>query len=253
MSSTASDQEMPLIAHLLELRNRLMKAALAIVIAFVPLMTFSRELYAWFAKPLMKYLPQGSTMIATEIGSQFFAPLKLAFVGAIFLAIPVLIYQIWAFVAPGLYRHEKRLAVPLLVSAVALFYVGMAFAYFGVFPVVFGFFAGLSIEGVTYMPDIRMYFDFAIFLFFAFGICFEIPVAVLILVKLGVFPLEKLRNFRQYWIVASFVIAAVLTPPDPISQIMMAVPMVILYELGLLAARLLARSEKADHTAVSGS
>ncbi len=237
----ARGNEMPLIAHLLELRSRLVKAAAAVAICFVPLIFYANELYALFAQPLVKFLPAGSTMIATDVASQFFAPFKLALVTAIIAAMPVVIYQIWAFIAPGLYKHERRLAFPILASAVVLFYVGMAFAYFVVFPVIFGFFASIQIEGVTYLPDIKMYFDFALFLFFAFGICFEIPVAVLLLVKMGVVPVQKLKEWRPYMIVAAFVIAAVLTPPDPVSQTMLAVPMCLLYELGLLAARMLSR------------
>lgn len=248
MTGTASrGREMPLVSHLLELRNRLMKAALAVLIALLPLMYFSNELYALFAKPLVKYLPEGSMMIATDVASQFFAPFKLALVAALFIAMPVVIYQIWAFVAPGLYKHEKSLTRPILASAVLLFYVGIAFAYFIVFPVVFGFFASIQIEGVTYMPDISMYLDFALFMFMAFGISFEIPVVVLLLVKMGVVPVQKLQSWRPYMIVLAFVIAAVLTPPDPVSQTMLAVPMCLLYELGVLAARLLSKPK--DQTA----
>nr|WP_328820116.1 twin-arginine translocase subunit TatC [Permianibacter fluminis] len=234
-------REMPLVAHLLELRNRLMKAALAVLICLFPLMYYSNELFALFAKPLVKYLPAGSMLIATDVASQFFAPFKLALVAALLIAMPVVIYQIWAFIAPGLYKHEKSLTRPILVSAVLLFYTGIAFAYFLVFPVVFGFFATIQIEGVTYMPDISMYLDFALFMFIAFGISFEIPVIVLLLVKMGVVPVQKLKDWRPYMIVMAFVIAAILTPPDPVSQTMMALPMCLLYELGVFAARMLSK------------
>ncbi|QGX40112.1 twin-arginine translocase subunit TatC [Permianibacter aggregans] len=247
-STAQGSREMPLMAHLVELRNRLMKVAVVLIICFLPFVYFAKELYQFFALPMRKFLPQGSMMIATEVGSTFFAPFKLAIVAALFVAMPYLLYQIWAFVSPGLYRHEKRLAKPLLFSAILLFYIGMAFAYFFVFPVIFGFFAGIELEGVAYMPDIRMYFDFAIFLLFAFGISFEIPVAVLILVKLGAVSVESLRNSRPYIIVGIFVTAAVLTPPDPISQSMMAVPMVLLFEGGVLLARLLTKSNNQTET-----
>jgi len=232
---------MPLVVHLLELRTRLTRAAIAVLICLLPFMYYSNELYSLFARPLVKYLPQGSMMIATDVASQFFAPFKLALVAALFVAMPIVIYQIWSFVAPGLYKNEKRLTVPILFSSVLLFYVGIAFAYFIVFPVVFGFFASIQIEGVTYMPDISMYLDFALFMFLAFGISFEIPVVVLLLVKMGVVPVQKLQAWRPYMIVVAFIIAAVLTPPDPVSQTMLAVPMCLLYELGLLAARILSK------------
>ena len=250
---TGTRDQMPLVAHLLELRNRLMKAALAVLIALLPLMYFSNELYALFAKPLVQYLPQGSMMIATDVASQFFAPFKLALVAALFIAMPIVIYQLWAFVAPGLYKHEKRLTKPILFSAVLLFYAGIAFAYFLVFPVVFGFFASIQIDGVTYMPDISMYLDFALFMFMAFGISFEIPVAVLLLVKMGVVPVQKLQAWRPYMIVLSFVIAAILTPPDPVSQTMLALPMCVLYELGLQTARLLSKPVESVDSAQDGA
>ncbi len=246
-------REMPLVTHLLELRDRLMKAALAVLFALLPFMFYSNELYALFAKPLVQYLPEGSSMIATDVASQFFAPFKLALFAALFAAMPVVIYQLWAFIAPGLYRHEKRLTRPILFSAVLLFYAGIAFAYFLVFPVVFGFFASIQIEGVTYMPDISMYLDFALFMFLAFGICFEIPVVVLLLVKMGVVPVQKLQSWRPYMIVVAFVIAAVLTPPDPVSQTMLAVPMCLLYELGVQAARLLSRGDASPDAAISSN
>jgi sec-independent protein translocase protein TatC len=239
---------MSILAHLAELRDRLMKAALAIVICFLPLVYFSNELWTLFARPLIASLPKDSHLIATDVAAQFFAPLKLSMVLALFAAMPYVLYQIWAFVAPGLYRHEKRLALPLLASAIALFYLGMAFAYFAVFPVVFGFFAGIQIEGVVYMPDISAYFSFALFMLFAFGIAFEIPVVVLLLVKLGAVTIEALVKSRRYMIVVIFIVAAILTPPDPISQSMMAVPMILLFEAGILAARLLSRSPPKHET-----
>lgn len=236
-----ASKELPLMAHLAELRDRLMRAVIAVVICFIPTVYFSNELWAFFAQPLISQLPDQSTMIATDVAAQFFAPLKLAIVLALFIAMPYVLFQIWGFVAPGLYRHEKKLAMPILLASILLFYVGMAFAYFIVFPVVFGFFASISIEGVVYMPDVSAYFSFALFMLFAFGIAFEIPVVVLLLVLLGVLSVDSLTRSRRYVVVAIFVIAAFLTPPDPLSQVMMAVPMMLLFELGILAARLLGK------------
>ncbi len=232
------DTPQPLIAHLTELRSRLLRSVLAILLVLVPLMAFSTELYALFAKPLQQLLPPGSTMLATGVTSTFFAPFKLALVGSLLVTIPYLLYQIWAFIAPGLYRHEKRIAIPLLLSSVVLFYLGLAFAYYLVFPVVFGFFSSVVPEGVTYAPDISDFLDTALKMLFAFGFAFEIPIAVVLLIRAGITTAESLVAKRPYVIVGCFVVAAVLTPPDAISQTMLALPMWGLFELGVFAGRL---------------
>ncbi|MBX3687915.1 twin-arginine translocase subunit TatC [Dokdonella sp.] len=239
----ADAAQQPLISHLIELRERLLKAVAAVLLVLVCLLPFANKLYGWLALPLVRHLPQGGTMIATEVASPFFTPLKLAFFVALFIAIPVVLYQLWAFVAPGLYRHEKRLAVPILVSSVLLFYLGCAFAYFFVLPAVFTFMTHIAPAGVAVMPDISHYLSFVLGLFFAFGLCFEVPVVLVILVVLGMVSIEQLASSRRYAIVGAFAIAAVLTPPDVLSQVMLAVPMILLYEVGIIGARLLARPQ----------
>ncbi len=239
--------EQSLISHLIELRARLLKSVAAVLLVLVALLPVANKLYSWLALPLIHHLPQGGTMIATEVASPFLTPLKLAFFVALFIAIPFVLYQLWAFVAPGLYRNEQRLAVPILVSSVALFYVGCAFAYFLVLPAVFTFMTAVAPAGVAVMPDIGRYLDFVLMLFLAFGLCFEVPVVLVILVALGVVTPTQLAGSRRYAIVGSFVIAAVLTPPDILSQTMLAVPMCLLYELGIFGARSLTRaSPEAD-------
>jgi sec-independent protein translocase protein TatC len=237
------DGEQSLISHLIELRARLLKAVAAVLVVLLALLPFANKLYGWLALPLIQHLPQGGTMIATEVASPFLTPLKLAFFVALFIAIPVVLYQLWAFVAPGLYRHEKRLAVPILVSAVLLFYIGCAFAYFLVLPAVFTFMTAVAPAGVAVMPDIGHYLSFVLMLFLAFGLCFEVPVVLVILVALGVVTPAQLAEGRRYAIVGSFVIAAVLTPPDVLSQTMLAVPMCLLYEVGIFGARALVRGD----------
>ena len=240
------DGELPFLAHLIELRERLLKAVAAIGVLFLAGIPFANRIYAALAQPLLDKMPAGTKMIAIEVASPFLTPLKLTFFAALVVAMPFVLYQAWAFVAPGLYRHEKRLAVPLLVSAVALFYTGCAFAYFLVLPAVFGFLQAVAPVGVAVMTDITQYLDFVLVLFLAFGLCFEVPVAVVILVLLGWVTPAQLREARSYVIVGAFVIAAVLTPPDVVSQLLLAIPMCILYELGILAARWLpARTEAA--------
>ena len=234
----SEDTPQPLVAHLTELRNRLLRSVLVIMVALLPLMAFSTELYALFAKPLQQLLPPGSTMLATGVTSTFFAPFKLALVTALLLTIPFLLYQIWAFIAPGLYKHEKRIAIPLLLSSIVLFYAGLAFAYYLVFPVVFGFFSSVVPEGVTYAPDISDFLDTALKMLFAFGFAFEIPIAVVLLIRAGITTVEALIAKRPYVIVGCFIVAAVLTPPDAISQTLLALPMWLLFELGVLAGRL---------------
>lgn len=241
----ADGAEQSFISHLVELRERLLKAVAAVVLVLLVLMPFANKLYGWLALPLIRHLPQGGTMIATEVASPFLTPLKLAFFVALIIAIPVVLYQLWAFVAPGLYRNEKRLAVPILVSAVILFYIGCTFAYFLVLPAVFTFMTAVAPAGVSVMPDIGRYLDFVLMLFLAFGLCFEVPVVLVILVALGVVSTEQLAQSRRYAIVGSFAIAAVLTPPDVLSQTMLAIPMCLLYEVGIIGARTLTGREPA--------
>ncbi len=233
------DREQTLIEHLTELRSRLLRAAAAVLILFVALIPFAAKLYGYLAEPLASRLPEGAQLVAIEVISPFLTPIKLAFFVALFLAMPFVLYQAWAFAAPGLYRNEKRLAAPLLVSSVILFYVGCAFAYFLVMPTVFGFLVGVTPEGVVMMTDISRYLDFALSLFFAFGLSFEVPVATVIVVAMGWLSIEKLKASRAYIIVGAFVIGAIFTPPDIPSQVMLAVSICLLFELGLIAARLL--------------
>jgi len=231
------DREQPFVAHLLELRDRILRGLLAILLAFLALAPFANELYELFARPLLAQLPEGSQMIAIGVASPFLAPFKLTAVVALVAALPFVLYQIWAFVAPGLYRHEKRLILPLLVSSTALFYAGMAFAYFVVFPLMFAFLTATGPEGVAYMPDINAYLDFMLMLFIAFGVAFETPVATVLLVRTGVTTPRRLAGKRPYVIVGAFVVGMLLTPPDPVSQVMMAVPIWLLFELGVLLSR----------------
>ena len=234
------------ISHLVELRNRLFYALIAVGALFLALLPFSNLVYELLADPLVAVLPAGTTMIATEVASPFLTPLKLTFMAAIVLAVPYLLYQLWAFVAPGLYRHERRLMFPLLFSSTLLFYVGMAFAYFVVFPVVFNFFVISAPKGVTVMTDIRAYLDFVFTLFFAFGIAFEIPVAVVLLAKMGVVNPELLSKKRPYVVLGIFVVAALLTPPDILSQSFLALPMWVLFEVGLMVARYVAPAAESE-------
>ncbi|AGA90620.1 twin arginine targeting protein translocase subunit TatC [Thioflavicoccus mobilis 8321] len=231
--------EQPFISHLIELRNRLIRMLVAVGLVFLALFPFANDIYTAVAAPIMAKLPDGASMIATQIASPFLTPFKLALMVAVFVTAPYLLYQLWAFVAPGLYRHEKRLAVPLLISSIVLFYLGMAFAYFVVFPLVFAFFASVTPQGVTQMPDIAFYLDFILKLFFAFGVAFEIPIATILLVAIGAVTPEQLARQRPYVIVGVFVVGMVLTPPDVISQTLLAVPMWLLFELGILFSRIL--------------
>jgi sec-independent protein translocase protein TatC len=224
----------------------LLKASSAVVVVLLCLLPFANRLYALLAQPLLAHLPKGGQMVAIEVASPFFTPLKLSFFVALMIAMPVVLYQAWAFVAPGLYKHEKRLAMPLLASSVALFYLGCAFAYFVVLPMVFGFLAGVTPEGVAMMTDISHYLDFVLVMFLAFGCCFEVPVAVVILVASGWVTPEQLGKSRPYVIVGAFVVAAVLTPPDILSQTLLAVPMCILYEIGVIVAKMLVRRAAAE-------
>ncbi len=245
-NQTGSDyQEMPLIEHLLELRNRLLKMVLAVIICFAAIYPFANELYLWLSEPLRDLLPVGQTMIATDVASPFFAPLKLALVLSVFAAIPIILYQLWSFIAPGLYAHEKRLAFPLLFTSILLFYLGAAFAYYVVFPLVFGFFTAIGPEGIVQLPDITSYLNFVLKMFFAFGVAFEIPIATVLLILTGMTTADDLAAKRPYVVVACFIIGMLLTPPDIISQTLLAVPMWILFEFGIIFGRL-ARREIAD-------
>lgn len=242
------DEDRPLLSHLLELRSRLMRAVLATLAVFLVLYPFRDPLYQWLSGPLQAVLPEGSQMIATQVATPFLIPLKLALVSAFFICIPYVLYQVWAFVAPGLYRHERRLVWPLLASSVALFYLGMAFAYFVVFPLVFRFFAGVTPEGVSMMTDIGEYLSFVLTLFFAFGAAFEVPIATILLIRSGVISREDLAAKRPYVIVAAFVIGMVLTPPDVISQVLLALPVWLLFEAGLVFSRWLPGGDRATET-----
>lgn len=244
MSSVESSQ--PLLAHLLELRNRLLKAIIAVIVVFLGLVWFANDIYEFLSAPLVERLPEGATMIATDVASPFFTPIKLTLVASIFVAVPVILYQVWAFVAPGLYKHEKRLIMPLLFSSSLLFYAGVSFAYFIVFPLVFGFFTTIAPEGVQVATDIASYLDFVLALFLAFGIAFEVPVAIILLCWTGATDPDTLRQKRPYIVVGAFVVGMMLTPPDIISQTLLAVPMCILFEIGLFFSRFYVREDNED-------
>lgn len=235
-SDSSVDQEQGFLSHLVELRDRLLKMLLAVGILFLSLFWFSDKIYTALAAPLLRHLPD-SQMIAIDVAAPFFIPFKLTLMLCVFLAVPYLLYQIWSFVAPGLYSHEKKLVVPLLVSSTLLFYLGVAFAYFVVFPLVFGFFTSVAPEGVTVSTDIGRYLDFVITLFFAFGIAFEVPVATVLVVAVGITTPDQLVKIRPYVFVAAFIIGMFLTPPDMISQTLLAVPMWLLYEVGIVFSR----------------
>ena len=238
----SNDQPLPLIAHLTELRDRLLRALLAVLLVFIGLFPFANEIYTFVSRPLRKLLPEGASMIATEVASPFLTPFKLTLVTAVFLAIPYVLYQLWSFIAPGMYKHEKRLAVPLLVSSIVLFYAGAAFAYFVVFPLVFAFFTSTGPADITIMTDINSYLDFVLKLFFAFGLAFEIPIAAVLLILTGVTTPQELAKKRPYIIVGCFVVGMLLTPPDVISQSLLAVPMWLLFELGVFFGRFITRN-----------
>ena len=236
--------EMTLVEHLTELRSRLLRVVIAIGVVFLACFPFADKLYTLLALPLIERLPEGSTMIATEVASPFLTPFKLAFIAAVALTIPVALHQAWSFIAPGLYLKEQRLALPLLISSTILFFVGMAFAYYLVFPLMFQFFIGSAPEGITVATDIGRYLDFCIKLFFAFGIAFEVPVATFLIVSAGLTTVENLRKKRAYVILSAFVLGMLLTPPDMISQTLLALPMWVLFELGLIMCRLYVKSER---------
>ena len=235
--SESNSNEMPLLSHLIELRSRLLRSVLVIIVIFIGLAFFANELYEWLSRPLKETLPENSTLIAIDVTAPLFAPFKLAFVMAIFIAMPFVLHQAWLFISPGLYKHEKGFAVPLLVSSVILFYAGIAFAYFVIVPIIFSFLSGIGPQDVNYLPDINSVLSIALKLFFAFGLAFEIPIATMLLIWSGLVSHEKLSNTRPYMVVGMFVFAMLLTPPDLISQVLLAIPMWILFELGLVFAR----------------
>ena len=235
--SNMTDDSQPLITHLVELRNRLLRCVICILVVFVALVYFSNDIYHFVAAPLTAVMPKGATMIATNIQTPFFTPIKLTAIVSVFISVPYLLYQIWAFVAPALYQHEKRLIYPLLFSSTVLFYCGVAFAYYIVFPFVFSFFTQTAPEGVAIATDISSYLDFALALFLAFGVCFEVPVAIILLCWTGVTSTKALASKRPYIVVGAFFVGMILTPPDVFSQTLLAVPMCLLFELGLLVAR----------------
>lgn len=233
-----------LISHLLELRDRLMKAMIAVAIISIPCLYYMNHIFTFVARPLIDQLPQGAMLVATSVTAPFMTPFKLALFVAVFLAMPVVLHQIWAFVAPGLYRHERRFALPLLVSSIVLFYAGVAFGYYVVFPLMFQFFVATTPTGVQMMTDMTQYLDFVLLLFFAFGVAFEVPVATVLLVLTGIVKVEQLTRHRGYVLLGIFVVAAFLTPPDAVSQTLMALPMYVLYESGIVMARLANRGRK---------
>lgn len=237
------DQELSFLQHLVELRGRLLKACLSVFVVLIALLPFSRRLYETLASPLMAQLPEGSSMIAIDVASPFLTPFKLTLLVSIMISIPVVMYQLWAFVAPALFKHEKSLARPLLLSSVLLFYAGCAFAYFVVFPLVFGFLTNVAPEGVAVMTDISKYLDFVMTLFLAFGITFEVPIATIILVATGITTADKLASWRPYIVVGAFALGMVLTPPDVISQTLLALPMWLLFEVGIIFSRILIKDK----------
>ena len=244
--------EQPFLAHLIELRDRLLRMVIAVLLVFLVLAPFANTLYSLLADPLMRHMPEGSSMIAIEVASPFLIPFKLALVLAIFICVPFLLYQLWAFIAPGLYKHERRLALPVLVSSTLLFYLGGLFAYFVVFPLVFAFLTASAPEGVSVMTDIGKYLDFVLTLFFAFGAAFEVPVVTFVLVWMGVTTPKALAEKRPYVIVGAFVIGMLLTPPDVISQTLLALPMWLLFELGVFMARTFVPKKQSEDEAAAG-
>jgi len=241
-----SDSQETFLSHLIELRERLVRALLAFAIACIPALYFSAELYDVLAAPLIASLPQGSRMIATGVITPFLIPMKIAFMAGFLGALPFILYQAWAFVAPGLYAHEKRLVLPLVVASTVLFLLGMVFCYFIVFGKVFAFIASFAPKSISVAPDIEAYFNFVLGMFLAFGLAFEVPVVVVVLVIAGLVTVEQLREWRGYVVVAIFVVAAIVTPPDVVSQIALAIPMCLLYEAGILAAQMIARRRKPE-------
>ena len=243
-SSSKGDKNQPLIEHLIELRSRILHSIISVLVIFLPLFYYANDLYGYISEPLRNLLPEGSSMIATEVASPFLTPFKLSLVLALFMAMPYILHQVWSFIAPGLYKRERRFALPILLSSIILFYIGIAFSFFVVFPLVFSFFTGVAPTGVTIMTDINRYLDFVLKLFFAFGIAFEIPIATLLLIWSGATSAENLKRKRPYVIIGCFVIGMLLTPPDIISQILLAIPMWALFELGIIFSILMRKPGK---------
>ncbi|MEQ3692605.1 MAG: twin-arginine translocase subunit TatC [Thalassolituus sp.] len=246
-----TDQEQPLIAHLIELRNRLLRAVILVLVFFLSLFYFANDLYLILVEPLSVLMPIDGGMIATGVASPFLVPFKMTFVLSVLLAVPFILHQIWAFISPGLYQHEKKFAIPLLFSSIVLFYSGIAFAYFVVLPLVFGFFTAVGPEGISFMPDISNILDFILKIFFAFGIAFEIPIATFLMVLSGITTVQALSEKRPYVFLGCFVIGMLITPPDIISQTVLAVPMWMLFEVGVLASRLIKHPQETPPTANS--
>lgn len=244
--SDDKNKEQGFISHLLELRDRLLKIIVVILVLFLALFSYSEEIFSYFAQPLISLMPEGTSMIATGVTAPFLVPFKLVLMLSVLLSLPYTLFQVWSFIAPGLYKHEKRLVVPLVASSVLLFYCGIAFAYFAVFPLLFGFFIAVAPEGVSVMTDIGQYLDFVLAIFFAFGLAFEMPVATFLLVQVGAASVESLSQKRPYIIVGVFVIGMVLTPPDIISQTLLAIPMWLLFEIGLIASRFVDKKKDDD-------
>ncbi len=257
MSSTSDrtipDKEQPFVSHLLELRDRLLRMVVAVFVLFLCLFPFANDLYLYVATPLIARMAEGTSVIATGVATPFLTPFKLSLMASVFLSMPFILYQFWAFVAPGLYKHEQKLVMPLLVSSSILFYLGMLFAYYVVFPLVFAFFIGTTPEGVAVMTDISQYLDFVLTLFFAFGLAFEVPIATILLVWTGMARPEDLGSKRPYVIVGSFVIGMLLTPPDVISQTLLALPMWVLFELGIQFSRFFVREDREDDSDGNGA
>lgn len=242
------DQEQSFLSHLIELRQRIVRAALAVVIVFLALTPFMKHIFELLSEPMMAALPAGTKLLATGVTTPFLVPLKVTLFASFLLALPYVLYQAWAFIAPGLYQHEKRLVLPLVIASTVLFLLGIAFCYFFVFGVVFKFVNTIAPKSISVAPDIENYLNFVITLFLAFGVTFEVPVAVIVLVRMGMVTVEQLKSFRPYFIVGAFVIAAVVTPPDVLSQVMLAVPLVVLYEVGIFVARMVGRQAAGDET-----
>lgn len=247
-----TDVDLSFISHLVELRNRLIRALLAVLVVFLCLMPWAKDLYSLLAAPLLSTLPKGGQMIATDVVGVFLVPTKVALMTAFVISLPYVLFQAWAFVAPGLYQHEKKLVLPLIAASFVLFLIGMAFAYFLVFPTVFHFMASIAPEGVAWMTDIDKYLSFVLSTFMAFGLTFQVPVIVIVLVRVGIVRLETLREWRPYVIVGAFVLGAIFTPPDVLSQIMLAVPLWLLFELGLLLARFVAVPQESLPQTIGG-
>jgi len=243
----SQDQQQPLISHLIELRNRLLRSVLAILVVFVCLFYFANDLYLILVRPLSVLLPDTGQMIATGVIAPFLVPFKLTFVLAVLLTVPYLLHQVWAFISPGLYQHEKKFAIPLLLSSIVLFYTGIAFAYFVVLPLAFAFFSGAGPTGIAYMPDIGNILNFILTIFFAFGVAFEIPIATFLLVLSGVTTVEALTEKRPYIFLGCFVVGMLVTPPDVFSQAILAIPMWLLFELGVIAARFIRKKELTEN------